>query len=399
MRGAGVLAVLALALASGSCGRLIPPGQVQPPFTTPVIAPASPPANALTAGVRPGPTFAALGVGAADAAGALTSFRESCPRLIARQDSSGLTRREDWKPACAAAASWPAGEAQRFFAEQFETAQVGEGKAFATGYYEPQIAGSRTRMPGIEYPVYGVPTDLVRARPGDAPANPNGSQPVGRYDSSGTLVPYHDRAAIEDGALAGRGLEVAWVADPVELFFLQVQGSGRLRAPDGTVIRIGFAGQNGHPYTGIGSVMRQRGLVGPGTPYATSMQGLMQFIRENPDQGRAIMRENRSWVFFAVQTGDGPLGSLEVPVRARSSVATDPTYVPLGAPVWLDLDRNEADGMWIAQDIGGAIKGVNRFDTFWGAGEDARVMAGGMSARGAALIFVPKGTLNRLGVQ
>ncbi len=356
-------------------------------------------ATALTAGVRPGPAFSALGVGTTDAAGALASFRESCPRLIARQDSSGLTRRDDWKPVCTAAASWPAGEAPRFFAEQFETAQVGEGKAFATGYYEPQIAGSRTRQPGFEYPVYGVPTDLVRARPGDAPPNPNGSQPVGRYDSSGTFGPYHDRAAIEDGALAGRGLEVAWVADPVELFFLQVQGSGRLRAPDGTEIRIGYAGQNGHPYTGIGSVMRQRGLVGPGTPYATSMQGLMQFIRENPAEGRAVMRENRSWVFFAVQTGDGPLGSLDVPVRAGSSVATDPSYVPLGAPVWLDLDRNEADGMWIAQDIGGAIKGANRFDTFWGAGDNARVMAGGMSARGSALIFVPKGTLNRLGVQ
>ena len=399
MRFAGGMAAVALALTITACVRIIPAGQVPPSVTTPPVLPAPALASALTSGLRAGPLPGALNVTADDAAGALASFRESCPKLLTRQDASGLTRREDWQPACTAAANWPASDARRFFDAQFETVQVGEGKAFATGYYEPEIAGVRTRQPGYDYPVYTVPPDLVRARPGDAPPNPNGTQPLGRYDSSGLFVPYHDRGTIEDGALAGRGLEVAWVADPVELFFLQVQGSGRLRGPDGAVIRIGYAGQNGHGYTGIGSVMRQRGMVGPGTPYATSMQGLMQYIRENPEAGRAVMRENKSWVFFNVRTGDGPLGALDVPVRPRSSVAADPAYVPLGAPVWLDLDRDEADGMWIAQDIGGAIKGANRFDTFWGAGDAARTTAGGMSGRGAALVFVPKGTLLRLGVQ
>ena len=108
------------------------------------------------------------------------------------------------------------------------------------------------------------------------------------------------------------------------------------------------------------------------------------------------MRLNESWVFFRELTGEGPLGSLGVPVRSRDSVAVDPAFVPYGAPVWLDLDRPEADGLWIAQDTGGAIKGANRFDTFWGAGDDARVIAGGMSARGTALVLVPKGTVARI---
>jgi membrane-bound lytic murein transglycosylase A len=129
------------------------------------------------------------------------------------------------------------------------------------------------------------------------------------------------------------------------------------------------------------------------------MQGIIRYIREHPPEGRALMRENRSWVFFRELKGDGPLGSLGVPVRAESSVAADPAFVPLGAPVWLDLDRTEANGLWIAQDTGGAIKGANRFDTFWGAGEEARRVAGGMSGRGRALVLVPKGTLARLGAR
>ena len=146
--------------------------------------------------------------------------------------------------------------------------------------------------------------------------------------------------------------------------------------------------------------MRERGLVGTGPgQYPGTMQGIMQYLREHPAEGAALMRENRSWVFFKELKGDGPLGALGVPVRARGSVAADPRFVPLGAPVWLDLDRREANGLWVAQDTGGAIKGANRFDTFWGAGDRARTIAGGMSASGSALILLPKGTLERLGAQ
>lgn len=393
------LAALALAVALGACVRLIPPtGTPLPPPTAPVPTPPAPPppATALFAGLAAGQEVASLGIGQQDASGALASFRESCPRLLTRTDASGLTRGSDWQDACDAAAKWPQAEAPRFFSTWFETVRVSDGRAFATGYYEPEIAGVRTRRPGFDAPVHGVPPDLVRAKPEDAPPNPNGQQPLGRYDAEGKFVPYYDRGEILDGALADKGLEIAWAADPIELFFLQIQGSGRLRAPEGTVMRIGYAGQNGQGYTGIGSLMRERGLVGPGTPYATSMQGLMQYLRDHPAEGEAIMRENKSYVFFRELTGDAPLGALGVPVRSGSSVATDPNFVPLGAPVFLRLDRSEANGLWIAQDTGGAIKGTNRFDTFWGAGEEARTIAGGMSGRGDALILVPKGTLARL---
>jgi membrane-bound lytic murein transglycosylase A len=381
------LAAVVLFVLLAACGHLVPTTLPRPLLDT-----------AKSAGVFSGPDIDSLRIADDDAAAALASFRESCPRLLSRTDGSLLTSPADWKPACDIAASWPAAGAPGFFARYFETARIGDGKAFATGYYEPEISGVRRRQPGFDVPVYGMPPDLVRAKPGDAPPGTSGQQPLGRYDETGKFVPYYDRAAIDDGALMGKGLEIAWVADPLEFFFLQVQGSGRLRAPDGSVIRIGYAGQNGHPYTGIGSAMRQRGLIGsePGQ-YSGSMQGIMQYVRDHPDNGRNLMRENKSWVFFHESTGDGPLGALGVPVRARSSVAADPKFVPLGAPVWLALDRSEANGLWIAQDTGGAIKGGNRFDTFWGAGPDARLTAGGMSGRGQAWLLVPKGTLQRLG--
>ncbi len=388
-RGGQKLAGLAaLALLAGC---VAPRGEPPAPTPTPT------PANAIAAGLHAGPEIRDLRLGAPDAEAALASFRESCPRLLIRTDASGLTRTEDWQPACAAAATWPQGEAQRFFESQFEAVTVGDGSSFATGYFEPEIAGSRVRRPGFDTPVYGLPPDLVRDWPADTPPEQRtGRAPLGRFDESGQFVPYYTHAEIADGALAGQGLEIAWAADPIELFFLQIQGSGRLISPEGEVIRIGYAGQNGHGYTAIGALMRERGLIGEGTPYPTSMQGIVQYLRDHPEEGRAIMRENESWVFFRELTGDGPLGALEVPVRRESSVAADPNFVPLGAPVFLQMDRNEADGLWIAQDTGGAIKGANRFDTFWGAGKDAETIAGGMSARGQALLLLPKGTLARL---
>jgi len=383
------IAILTLALAG--C-RLVPDTQTPP--TTP---PAATPANALAAGVRAGPPVASLGLRPANALAALASFRESCPQLLSRTDASGLTSGSQWEPACTAARGPAPGDAAAFFDRYFETARVGEGAAFATGYYEPEIAGSREHLPSHDVSVYAPPPELERGWPDEIPeAERTGRAPLGRRDAAGKFVPYYERAEIEAGAPANRGLEIAWVADPLEFFFLQIQGSGRLIAPDGTVTRIGYAGQNGREYVGIGKVMRERGLVGEGTPYPTSMQGLMAWLRDHPGQAREITDLNKSWIFFRVLTGDGPLGALNVPVRRESSVATDPAFVPLGAPVWLDMDRTEADGLWIAQDTGGAIKGANRFDTFWGAGADARVIAGGMSTRGQALVLLPKGTVARL---
>ena len=389
---------LASLLLLAGCSTILPAGD--PPQPANPIAPDTPVAqSAAMAGVVRGPSVGALNLSLGDAGTSLASFLDSCPQLLRRDDVSGLTHSDDWRPACDAALTWPASDAPQFFLTHFETARIGDGSAFATGYFEPEIAGCRTRRADCEVPVYRTPSDLIRAWPADTPQEEReGRAPLGRYDGNGEFVLYHDRAAIEDGALEGRGLAFAWAADPIELFFLQIQGSGRLRTPDGEIVRIGYAGQNGREYVSIGRVMRERGLLGEGTDqYAASMQGIVQYLRDFPEEGRELMRLNKSWIFFRELTGDGPLGALGVPVRRESSVAADPRFVPLGAPVWLDLDRSEANGLWIAQDTGGAIKGANRFDTFWGAGEDARRIAGGMSGRGSALVLLPKGTVARLG--
>ena len=393
--------IIGAGLLASACVRIVPEGpQVAVPptaTTTPAPSatplPAPVPATAGLLGLAAGPSVGSLAFDEADATGALASFRESCPKLLARGDVSGITRTADWSATCAAAATWR-GPARDFFSSQFEAVQVGDGKAFATGYFEPEIAGSRTPRSGYEQPVYAMPGDLVRAWPADVPeAERTGRAPLGRYDETGAFVPYFDRAEIMAGALAGSAPVIAWAADPVEFFFLQIQGSGMIRQPDGTVMRIGYAGQNGREYTAIGRSMREAGMIGDGTPYPTSMQGIMAYIRANPDNGREVMNLNKSWIFFRELTTDGPLGALEVPVRGRSSVAVDPNYVTMGAPVFLDMERNEADGLWIAQDTGGAIKGANRFDTFWGNGAEAREIAGAMSSSGRALILVPRGTL------
>ncbi|PTQ08592.1 hypothetical protein CLG96_15490 [Sphingomonas oleivorans] len=388
----GVAALIAAAALSAcaTTPRGVVEGAEQPSPVAPKPAPAI--ANAVAAGVSPGPSITQLGLTSVRAEAALSAFRVSCPALVTRNDPSGLTRAEDWAAVCAAASAWPNADAIGFFARHFETARIGDGRAFATGYYEPEILGSRTRQPGYEVPVYRLPSDMVEADLGLFSDALKGKRVRGRVDR-GKLIPYHDRAAIEDGVLAGRGLELAWVADPVEFFFLQVQGSGRLRLPDGQVMRIGYDGQNGRDYSGIGKLMRERGLLAPGQ---ASMQGIMAYLRAHPDEGRAIMRENRSFVFFRELNGSGPLGALGVPVAGRSTVAADPAFVPLGAPVLLTLDRPEASGLWVAQDTGGAIKGANRFDTFWGAGDEARWIAGGMSGRGQALLLLPLGTIARL---
>jgi len=371
----------------GSCvPRLTPPAEPPPP---PVVTPTpAPPENALAAGVK----AAAIDMAAmtqAKAGEALAAFRVSCPSLMRRDDASGLTRAGDWWTACDAAPAWPDAIAASFFQTYFEAAEVGDGSSFITGYFEPQIAGSRTHMPGY-VPVYRVPDDLVEISAEEAAAT---GQPRRGRLVNGVIVPYYERSEIVAGALAGRGLEIGWAKDEIEFFFLQIQGSGRLLLPDGGVMRIGYAGQNGREYVGIGKLLKDRGLLGD---FPTSMQGIVGWLRANPVQGRAIMNENKSYIFFKELTGPGPLGALNKPVTPKVTVAADPKFVPLGAPVLLDVDRPEADGLWIAQDTGGAIKGANRFDTFWGAGDQAAVTAGGMSGRGKAWILLPKGSIARL---
>lgn len=360
-----------------------------PEATLPSALPTGDGTTAVTLGVVRGPEIGSLKVDARRAQLAMDSFRTSCPGLVRRTDNSGLTQGADWIPACDAVKTW-SGDAISFFAAHMDAVQVGDGKAFATGYFEPEIAGCKTKQPGCEVPVYKRPADLIDVDLGLFSEDLKGKSIRGKV--SGTkFVQYDDRAAIEGGALQGRGLEIAYAADVVEFFFLQIQGSGRLRLPDGGVMRIGYDSQNGRGYTGIGRLMKDRGLITDG-----SMQGIVAYLRANPEEGRKIMQENKSFIFFRELTGAGPNGAMGYPVVGEASAAVDVKFIPLGAPLWLSMDRAEPNGIWIAQDTGGAIKGANRVDTFWGAGDRARGIAGGMAARGVALIFLPKAAVARL---
>jgi membrane-bound lytic murein transglycosylase A len=386
------IALASLALLA-ACARTVqpPPASPPPPVTVPpppvvvpppVVTPPPPP-NARAAGVTVVAPPAQIDENVARRA--LIAFQTSCPVLRRRNDQSQLSYGSDWAQLCTDAAAVPLGGAGAFFRDRFDWVRVGDGKAFATGYYEPEIQGSRTPVPGY-VPIHIKPPDLVRC------TRPDGTTGRGRIDETGTCVAYFTRPEIEDGALAGKGLELAWAADNVDLFFLEIQGSGRVRFPDGTVMRIGYADQNGRDYVAIGRRLREQGILPPG---GANMESIKAWIRANPEQGRALMRENLSYIFFKQLTGPGPIGALNVPVTPHATVAADPAFVPLGAPVFLAMDRPEPNGLWVAQDTGGAIKGANRFDTFWGAGPYAVVTAGGMSANGQALILLPKGVAAR----
>ncbi|WP_431312357.1 murein transglycosylase A [Sphingomonas natans] len=392
------VAVFAALLLLAACASTPKPSRPAPPHrpTAPAAKPEPPkPLTAVDVGVVAGPAIETLGLTPDTARKAMAAFRLSCPVLVRRTDASGLTLPQDWRDACDDAAGRLDIDGPAFFAQRFDAVVVGDGKAFATGYYEPEIEGSRTHIPGYDTPVYRRPPDLVEVDPGALGGTPTGKKQRGRV-VDGRFQLYYDRAQIEGGALANQGLEIAWARDPIEFFFLQIQGSGRLLQPDGTVMRIGYDGQNGRDYVGIGKVMRDKGLIGQGTDYATSMQGMMGWLRGHPDQIDSVLNENKSFVFFRELTGAGPIGALGVAVTGKGSVAADPKFIPLGAPVLLSLDRAEASGLWVAQDTGGAIKGANRVDTFWGAGQAARTTAGGMSGRGQAWLLLPKGALARI---
>lgn len=390
LRGGSVAALLILAACSST-----------PRVTTPAPPPAAA-AAATAAAATPVPeTARSLGVTRAempdlgDATAALAAFRRSCGVLVKRTDLSGLTEAGDWVAPCAAAAT--ATDANAFFGTLVPV-RVGPGTGLNTGYYEPELAGSRTPLAGGT-PLYRRPPDLVEVDLGAFAASLAGKKIRGRIAGQG-FVPYHDRAAISGGALDARGLELAWAADPYEAFFLEIQGSGRLRLPDGTVMRVGYDGQNGRDYTGIGKLLRERGALGPGQ---ATMDGIIGWMRRSPDKGVALMNENRSKIFFReLPPGDpslGPPGAIGIALTPQVSVAADPRFVPLGAPLWLSSKgETPFTRVMVAQDTGGAIKGANRLDVFWGAGADARRIAGGMSATGSAVLLLPPASAARLGL-
>ena len=324
---------------------------------------------------------------------ALAAFRRSCPALVKRTDVSGLTRPGDWADACAFAENRPGAAEPSAVFDTLVAVRVEDGTGLNTGYFEPELAGSMTAASGYPVPLYKRPPDLIEVDLGAFADGLKGRKVRGRVQGN-ALVPYYDRAEIDSGALAGRGLELAWAADPYDAFFLEIQGSGRLRLPDGAVVRIGYDGQNGHDYTAIGRLLRQRGAMAEG---AATMDGIIAWMKAQPDGGAALMRENRSKVFFRrLSDGDaalGPPGALGVALTPEVSVAADPKFVPLGGPLLL------GGRLMIAQDTGGAIRGPNRLDSFEGAGPGARARAGSLAAQSQVLLLLPRVSVERLGIR
>jgi membrane-bound lytic murein transglycosylase A len=258
-----------------------------------------------------------------------------------------------------------------------------------TGYYEAALDGARTQGAGYQTPLYALPDDLVTVDLGDTDPALKGQRVVGRVDGT-RLRPYWTRREIEEGALKGRAKVLFWAADPVDAHILHIQGSGQIRLPDGTRQRIGYAGNNGHGFVGIGGEMLRRGVVAPGQ---ASMPAIRSWLKAHPDQARDIMQANARYIFFREIEGDGPIGAFGVPLTAGRSVAVDTRYVPLGIPLWLDSvdpDGLPLDRLVVAQDIGSAIKGVVRGDFFWGSGEAALAKAGRMKSAGRWYLLLPR---------
>ena len=315
--------------------------------------------------------------------------------MLRGEDRSGLTKAADWQPACTAAGS--ATDAGTFFATEFTAVAIGTppGAGFTTGYFEPEIAGSRTPAPGFTVPFYRRPPDLIEVDLGSFARDLKGRKLRGRIDGT-SLKPYPTRGEIMAGALAGKGLELAWAADAYEAFFLEIQGSGRLRLPDGSVMRIGYDSQNGRDYVAIGKVLRDNGDLPKG---GVSMDSIIAWLRANPAKAPQVLAANPSVVFFREITGEGPIGAMGIPVTPRVSVAADPAFIPLGAPLRvvtrLSGDRPLA-ALMVAQDTGGAIKGANRIDLFMGAGAEARADAGAQAAAADIAILLPTAAAARL---
>lgn len=284
---------------------------------------------------------------------------------------------------------------------RFEVVEsVGEpaGEVLVTGYYEPVIAGSPEPTATARVPVYARPADLVTARLREFRDDLPDERITGRVQGASFRQYYSRREIQEEGALEGRGLEIAWVEDRVDLFFVEVQGSGAIRYPDGSELRIGYAASNGHPYRSIGRVLIEEGKI---PRERMSMQAIRSYLAAHPDEVSRVLNQNPSYVFFRT-LDTPPLGSLGVPVTGGRSIATDYRLFPPAGLAFLDTTRPalDAEGNVIAgaplrrfvlnQDTGGAIRGAGRVDFFWGRGEDAAAAAGLMQQAGRLFFLVPR---------
>jgi len=340
---------------------------------------------------------------------ALPALNRSCARIgrlddAAALDPDGLAgRAADWRGPCAALAAIAPGDhaaARAAMSAHFAAFRAGDGSGESglfTGYYEPEIAVAPRREAARPSPLLARPADLVSLDLGRFRPAWRGERTGGRVEGT-ALVPYWTRGEIEGGALAGRGLELAW-ADPVDSFFLQIQGSGVAVFPDGTRRRLGYGGGNGHLYYPIGRALIERGAL---TRDAVSLQTIRAWLRANPGEAAAVMDLNPSYVFFRWIEGEGPLGTEGVALTPGRSLAVDRRYVPMGLPLWLDAEDPRAPGarlrrLMVAQDTGGAIRGPVRGDVFWGTGAAAEAPAGLMRSTGGYVLLVPRAVAARRG--
>jgi len=294
-----------------------------------------------------------------DHAAALSVFLETCPDL---KDS-------DWSALCAVAQSFSPDTARNFFELFFRPVLITDGNdPLFTGYFEPELDGSRHRTDRFRYPLYKMPPEARETK-----------QWLSR------------REILSTDAMAGRGLEIAWVDDPVELFFLQIQGSGRVRLPDGQTLRVGYGGANGHPYRSIGAELVRRGVY---SAHQVSAQVIRNWVRRNPVDGEKLLFHNPSYVFFRelrrMGADRGPLGAMNRSITTLRSLAVDPKFTPLGAPVWIEkAGETPMNRLMIAQDTGAAIKGAQRADIFFGTGDAAGQAAGRLRDPGRMITLLP----------
>ena len=289
-------------------------------------------------------------------------------------------------------------EAQRmFYQDKLTPYQVfntdGSEQGVITGYYEPLLKGSRFKGERFRYPLYAAPDDMLEIDLGDAYPQLKGQRLRGRL-SGKRVVPYYKRAEIDAGTDGLKGRELFWVENAVELFFLQIQGSGRIELVDGRQIKVGYADQNGHPYVSIGKKLIEMGEM---KLEDASMQGIKAWGEKNPQKLMALLELNPSYVFFRElpENISAPIGALGVPLTNEYSIAIDPRTIPLGAPVFLATTQPNSstplNRLMLAQDTGGAIRGQVRADFFWGFGEKAGMQAGRMKQQGRMWVLLPKG--------
>jgi len=339
---------------------------------------------------------------------AVPALLHSCQRIAALPDGAPISGQAfagtagDWREICAEAGKLSHGDraaARRFFEDRFRPYAARNHRdpfGLFTGYYEPLLHGSRKRAGKYTVPIYTRPPELVMVDLGRFREELKGRRIAGQV-VNGDLVPFPDRQKIDAGSLAGRKLEMVWVDDPIDAFFLHVQGSGRVRLAEGGELRLGYAAQNGHPYTAIGRELINRGAL---RSAEVSMQSIRAWLEAHPEKIREVLERDASFIFFQEIKGDGPLGADGVPLTPRRSLAVDLKYLPLGVPLWLVCGapspregepNRRLQRLMIAQDTGGAIQGPVRGDVFWGFGDEAEAVAGRMKQRGRYWLLLPKG--------